>query len=153
MEDMARRHADRAVRSVFLYTREAHPGENYRHHATMDDKRHHARAFREHNSIEREILLDDVAGTAHRAYGMLPNMTWMIGRGGVIYYKAAWTDAADLEAALVETLDALERRTSEPIAPFYAERLSWRVRDLDAFRRQLEIAGPQAVRDFFGGKH
>ncbi len=82
MEDMARRYADRAVRSVFLYTREAHPGENYRHHATMDDKRHHARAFREHNSIEREILLDDVAGTAHRAYGMLPNMTWIIGRGG-----------------------------------------------------------------------
>lgn len=149
---MARRHADRAVRSVFLYTREAHPGENYRHHATMDDKRHHARAFRQHNSIEREILLDDVAGTAHRAYGMLPNMTWIIGRGGVIYYKAAWTDVADVEGALVETLAALERRTSEPIAPFYAERLSWRVRDLDAFRRHLEIAGPQAVRDFFGAK-
>ncbi len=148
---MARRHADRAVRSVFLYVREAHPGENYRHHTTMDDKRHHARAFREHNSIEREILLDDVAGTAHRAYGMLPNMSWIIGRGGVIYYKAAWTDVADLEAALVDTLDGLERRTSEPIAPFYAERLSWRVRDLDAFRRQLEISGPQAVRDFFGG--
>ena len=150
---MARRYAYRAVRSVFLYTREAHPGENYRHHATMDDKRHHARAFRQHASIEREILLDDVAGTAHRAYGMLPNMTWIIGRGGVIYYKVAWTDVADLEAALVATLDGLERRPSEPIAPFYAERLSWRVRDLDAFRRQLEIAGPQAVADFFGSKH
>ncbi len=147
---MARRHADRAVRSVFLYTREAHPGESYRHHTTMDDKRHHARAFRQHNSIEREILLDDVAGTAHRAYGTLPNMTWIIGRGGVIYYKAAWTDVTDVEAALVATLDALDRRTSEPIAPFYAERLTWRVRDLEAFRRQLEIAGPQAVRDFFG---
>jgi len=147
---MARRYADRAVRSVFLYTREAHPGENYRHHATMDDKRHHARAFQQHNAIEREILLDDVAGTVHRAYGMLPNMTWIIGRGGVIYYKAAWTDVVDVEAALVETLDALDRRASEPLAPFYAERLSWRVRDLDAFRRQLEIAGPQAVSDFFG---
>jgi len=147
---MARRYADRAVRSVFLYTREAHPGENYRHHATMDDKRHHARAFQQHNAIERQILLDDVAGTAHRAYGMLPNMTWIIGRGGVIYYKAAWADVVDVEAALVETLDALDRRASEPLAPFYAERLSWRVRDLDAFRRQLEIAGPQAVSDFFG---
>ena len=78
-------------------------------------------------------------------------MTWIIGRGGGIYYKAAWTDVGDVEAALVETLDGLERRTSEPIAPFYAERLSWRARDLDAFRRQLEISGPQAVRDFFGG--
>ena len=152
MEDMARRHADRAVRSVFLYTREAHPGESYRHHSTMDDKRHHARAFRQHNDIEREILLDDVGGTAHRAYGGLPNMTWIIGRGGVIYYKAAWTDAADIERALVETLDALGRRASEPIAPFYSERLAWRSRDMVAFRRQLEIAGPQAVSDFFGSR-
>jgi hypothetical protein len=150
MEDMASRYADRAVRSVFVYTREAHPGENYRHHATLDDKRHHAQAFREHNSIARDILLDDVGGTAHRAYGMLPNMTWIIGRGGVIYYKAAWTDVTDLEAALAATLDALARRGDEPIAPFYAERLSWRVRDTEAFRRQLEIAGPQAVSDFFG---
>ncbi len=74
MEDMARRYADRAVRSVFLYVREAHPGESYRHHPTMDDKRHHAQAFKEHSNIARPILLDDVAGTAHRAYGMLPNM-------------------------------------------------------------------------------
>ena len=77
-------------------------------------------------------------------------MTWIIGRGGVIYYKAAWTDATDIESALTETLDALARRTSEPIAPFHAERLAWRSRDMEAFRRQLEIAGPQAVRDFFG---
>ncbi len=150
MEDMARRYADRAVSSVFLYTREAHPGEIYRHHTTMDDKRHHARAFKEHNQVERRILLDDVSGTAHRAYGGLPNMTWIIGRGGVIYYKAAWTDAADIERALVDTLDALERRLRDPIAPFYAERLAWRVRDMDAFRKQLAIAGPQAVSDFFG---
>ena len=147
---MARRYADRAVGSVFLYTREAHPGENYRHHNTMDDKRHHARAFRDHNGIQRRILLDDVEGTAHRAYGMLPNMTWIVGRGGVVYYKAAWTDAADLEGALAETLDALERRRTEPLAPFYAERLAWRDRNPELFRRQLEIAGPQAVSDFFG---
>jgi hypothetical protein len=151
MEDMARRYADRAVRSVFLYTREAHPGEAYRHHGSMDDKRHHARAFREHNGIERRILLDDVDGTAHRAYGMLPNMTWIIGPGGMIYYKAAWTDAADLEDALITTLDGRAARTAEPPrAPFYSERLAWRVRDMETFRRQLAMAGPQAVTDFFG---
>ncbi len=147
---MARRYADRAVRSVFLYTREAHPGENYRHHTTMDNKRHHARAFRQHNEAKREILLDDVEGTAHRAYGMLPNMTWIIGRGGVVYYRAAWTDVKDLEAALIETIDGLERRASEPLAPFHSERLSWRVRDMETFRRQLAISGPQAIADFFG---
>ena len=39
MEDLHARYADRAVRSVFIYTHEAHPGENYRHHTSMDDKR------------------------------------------------------------------------------------------------------------------
>jgi len=150
MEDMARRYANRAVRSVFVYTREAHPGESYRHHTSMDDKRHHARAFKEHCRVERPILLDDLAGTAHRAYGMLPNMTWIIGRGGVIHYKAAWTDRADIEAALNATLDGLERRVAEQLAPFHSERLAWRVRDMEAFRRELERAGAQAVSDFFG---
>lgn len=147
---MARRYTDRAVRSVFLYTREAHPGESYRHHTTMDEKRHHARAFQQHNEIKRQTLLDDVEGTAHRAYGMLPNMTWIIGRGGVVYYRAAWTEVRDVEAALIETLDALERRVSEPLVPFHSERLSWRVRDMETFRRQLAISGPQAITDFFG---
>lgn len=153
MDDMARRWSDRAVRSVFLYTREAHPGEHYRHHTTMDDKRHHARAFRERNGSERRILLDDLIGTAHRGYGMLPNMTWIIGRGGIIHYKAAWTHHADVEDALRAAVEGLAARAGEPpLAPFYSERLAWRVRDMEAFRRQLAVAGPQAVRDFFGGE-
>ncbi len=150
MEDMARRYADRAVRSVFLYTREAHPGEDYRHHVTMDDKRHHAQAFKEHSNIARSILMDDVEGTAHRAYGMLPNMVWIIGRGGVVYYRAAWTDAADVESALQGTLDGFDGRSTGSLAPFHSERLSWRTRDLEVFRCELERAGPQAVTDFFG---
>ena len=148
---MARRYADRAVRSVFLYVREAHPGENYRHHTTMDDKRHHARAFQQHTGIERRILLDDVEGSAHIGYGMLPNMAWIVGRGGVVYYRAAWTAARDLERALIDSLDGLEGRAAEPpLAPFVSERLAWRVRDMETFRRQLGISGPQAITDFFG---
>ena len=147
---MARRYADRAVRSVFLYVREAHPGEKLRHHTTMDDKRERAHAFKENCNVERQILLDDVEGTAHRGYGMLPNMTWIFGRGGVVHYKAAWTRVEHVEAAAVESLDALERRVSEPLAPYYAEKMAWRVRDLEVFRRELERSGPQATTDFFG---
>ena len=72
MEDLASRYADRAVRSVFIYTREAHPGENYRHHESMEDKRAVARAFVEHSNVKREILLDDLEGSAHRTYGPCP---------------------------------------------------------------------------------
>src|SRR3972149_11186116 len=97
--------ADRAVRSVFIYTREAHPGENYRHHRSMEDKRSNARAFLEHSKVRRQILLDDLEGTAHRAYGLLPNMTWIVGRRGVVHYKSAWTSAADVADALEGGLD------------------------------------------------
>src|SRR5260370_39434403 len=93
MEALADRYASRAVSSVFIYTREAHPGENYRYHTSMEDKRRNANAFREHSKIRRRILLDDLAGTAHHAYGLLPNMTWIIGRGGRFSLNLLWQRA------------------------------------------------------------
>ena len=63
MEDIAERYADRSVRSVFVYVREAHPAENLPPHASMEQKRDHARQFREEQKIKRPILLDDMTGT------------------------------------------------------------------------------------------
>lgn len=152
MDELADRYADRGVTSVFLYTREAHPGENYRHHRSMDDKRSVARAFRSHSQVRRTILLDDLEGTAHHAYGLLPNMTWIIGRGGLIIYKSAWTAPPDVEDALNWALDHWPRRGPDKLVPFYSERLGWRVRDEQAFKEGLERTGPQAVSDFYGPK-
>ena len=150
MDDVAARFAGRGVTSVFLYTREAHPGEHYRHHSSMDDKRANAAAFKAHSRVRRRILLDDLDGPAHHAYGLLPNMTWIVAPGGRIVYKAAWTAAADVADALDGALDHLGRRRAERLAPMYSERLAWRVNDDAAFRAGLERAGPQAVRDFYG---
>ncbi len=150
MDDLAGRFADRGVTSAFVYTREAHPGEHYRHHTSMATKRANARAFQEHCEVRRPILLDGLDGPAHHAYGLLPNMTWIIGRGARIYYKAAWTNAADVEDALGSLLGALDRRRDEQLVPMYTERVAWRSRDPEAFRAGLERAGPQAVDDFYG---
>jgi hypothetical protein len=152
MDDLAERYADRAVRSVFVYTREAHPGENYRHHTSMEGKRANARAFREQYAVRRPILLDDLGGSAHRAYGLLPNMTWIVMRGGLIVYKAAWTGAADVEDALAQALDGQARRRQDRLVSFYSERMSWRISDDAQFRAGLERTGPQAVTDFYGPK-
>lgn len=149
MDALAERCADRSVRSIFLYTREAHPGENYRHHESMDDKRRNARAFQREVGVKRKIYLDTVDGGAHRGFGLLPNMTWIIGRGGLVHYKAAWTDSEHVEQALNYLLDRLARR-KEGLAPFYSELQAWRPLDRDGFRKGLERAGPQAVEDFFG---
>jgi hypothetical protein len=149
LDALADRFADRGVTSVFIYTREAHPGESYRHHKSMDDKRARARSLREHCSLRRRIVLDDLAGSAHRAYGILPNMTWIVGPGGLILYKAAWTVAADVADALEAALEQLARRRADGLVPVFSERLAWRSRDDDAFRAGLERAGPQAVSDFY----
>ena len=150
MDDLADAYADRGVSSAFIYTREAHPGENYRHHSSMDDKRANAEAFVEHSKVRRPILLDTLDGAAHLAYGLLPNMTWILGRGGVVHYKGAWTAASVIASALEATLTGLELRSGGGVVPMYEERLSWRESDPDAFRAGLERAGPQAVSDFYG---
>jgi hypothetical protein len=148
METLADRYAGRAVSSVFIYTREAHPGENYRHHGSMDDKRRNARAFREHSKIRRRILLDDLAGTAHRAYGLLPNMTWIIGRGGFIHYKSAWTSPSDVDDALETVLHFQANRAKNQYGAFYSERSAWSTRDHAKFKEGLVRNGPQAIADF-----
>jgi hypothetical protein len=147
-ERLADQYANRAVRSVFIYTREAHPGENYRHHRSMDDKRANARAFVGHSKIRRQVLLDDLQGTAHRAYGMLPNMTWIVGRGGMIHYKSAWTSEADVADALEGVLDFQANRAKKQWVVFYSERSAWSTRDMGQFKAGLERAGPQALADY-----
>ena len=77
-------------------------------------------------------------------------MSWILARGGLILYKAAWTHAGDLEDALSESIDALSKRRTATLTPAYTERLLWRIKDEAAFRAGLERAGPQAVTDFYG---
>lgn len=148
MDDLADRFAARAVRSAFIYTREAHPGENYRHHCSLEDKRRNARAYLEHAKVRRQILLDDLEGTAHQAYGLLPNMTWIVGRGGMIHYKSAWTSAVDVADALEAVLDFHANRARNQWVAFYSERSAWSARDAAKFMAGLERAGPQAVADY-----
>jgi len=148
MERLAGQYASRAVRSVFIYTREAHPAENCRHHQSMDDKRANARAFVAHSKIRRQVLLDDLEGTAHCAYGMLPNMTWIVGRGGMIHYKSAWTSEADVVDALEGVLDFQANRAKKQWVAFYSERSAWSTRDINHFKAGLERNGPQAVADY-----
>ena len=135
MDAIADRFADRAVRSVFIYTREAHPGELYRHHTSMAGNR---QALRSVVGLKRQVLLDALDGPAHQAYGLLPNMTWIFSHGGLILYKSAWTDPDDVAEPLTRALDGLERRVKGDNLPFYSERLSWRVRDDETFRALLE---------------
>jgi len=145
MDAIADEFAGRGVSSAFVYTREAHPAEHYGPHDSFETKLHHAKALRDELGVRRPIHVDDLSGTCHRAWGMLPNMSWIVLRGGTIGYKADWTDPADVAGALEELLDELGDPTK---MPFYNERQRYRSVDREAFMKGLERAGPKAIADF-----
>src|SRR5947209_20320661 len=107
---MAKEYAPKGVKFIFVYVREAHPGENYAPHRTMEQKLAHARAFQDKYNIERPILVDDLAGSGHRLYGELPNMTYLVGRGGRILFRSDWTDPPTIEMMLNYSLNMRARR-------------------------------------------
>jgi hypothetical protein len=145
---MALQYAKKGIAFVFVYTREAHPGENFPAHRTIEQKLAHARAFKEQFRVERPILVDDLTGTGHKLYGMLPNMTYLIGRGGRVLFRADWTDPPTIDTALGYILGArARRREGLSMAPFYAELVGYRWHDPAKSREGLERAGPKAVAD------
>jgi hypothetical protein len=139
-------YASPGVQSLFVYVREAHPGEFYPHHDTFERKVAHAREMQRSFTIARPILVDDLSGTAHRAFGGLPNMTYILNSAHTVVFRSDWTDAATIRFALDYLLHAQDRRRSgERLAPFYAEIMGYRERDEAAFDLALERNGPKAV--------
>lgn len=149
LDTLAEEYAPQGIRSVFFYTREAHPGEHFPAHRSQEQKLAHARAFQKRFGIERTVLVDDLEGAGHRLYGLLPNMTYLIGRGGRVLFRADWTDPVTIEHAIRYLLDSRgRRREGLSLKPFYAEFLGYRWSSQAAFMEGLEVAGPQAVADF-----
>ncbi len=69
-------------------------------------------------------------------------MTWVLGRGGTILYKAMWTSAAAV-AGFLERSGAQPRGLRQ--APFHTEQLEMRANDPALFDQGLEGNGPRAV--------
>jgi len=149
MNALAKKYVDRNVGSIFLYTHEAHPGENYPHLTSMEQKIRHAEDLRDKLGVTRPILVDALDGACHRAYGSMPNMTWIFNRAGRPIYKSDWSDASSLANALDYFLEVQARKKNkERLAPFHVERLDYRDLDRAAFFEGLERSGPKAVQEF-----
>jgi hypothetical protein len=149
MNTLAKKFADQKVGSIFLYTHEAHPGEIYSHLTSMEQKFDHARDLRDVLGVTRPILVDSLDGACHRAYGSMPNMTWIFNKSGIPLYKSDWTDVISVELAIEYLLRVGERRRNrERLAPFRVERVDFRVQDQEAFYKGLERNGPKAVKEF-----
>ena len=146
---MAREYGPQGFGFLFVYTREAHPGEHYGPHRSIEQKLAHAQAFKERGQVERPILVDDLVGTGHKLYGALPNMTYMIGRSGRVLFRSDWTDPPTIELVLKHLLTVRARRQAGGrLVGFYAEFMGYRNVDPTKFQQGLEVAGQQAVEDF-----
>jgi hypothetical protein len=138
---------------VFVYTREAHPGENVPYHDSAATKLACARLLRDEAGISRDILVDDLSGTVHRAYGSMPNMTWVIDQRGRVIYRANWTSAANVEAFLGRFMAAREQRQPGTTAVMYeTQQIEFRHTDRAFFTERLRRNGPSAVAEFDGAQ-
>ncbi len=134
---------------MFVYTREARPGENVGHHDSFGRKLACARLLAEETGIGRDILVDDLDGAVHRAYGLMPNMTWVIGRGGRVAYKANWTSAANVEAFLGRFLAGrTEHQPGTTPVAYETQQAEYRYTDRRRFMQHLLRNGPRAVAEF-----
>ena len=113
-------------------------------------KMKHAGAMVERWGIRRQMLVDDLEGTVHHAFGTLPNMTYIIGPRGRVTYRANWTDARSIETVLEQLLHQRKARKSRTrMVPFYVEWIPERTADRTAFLEGLLAeAGSRAIEEF-----
>ena len=98
------------VEFLFVYVREAHPGEKIPAHRELEDKLAAAELFRDEENVTMPIVIDDLRGSIHRRYGKLPNPAFLIDRSGRIAFRMLWAQPGPLAAAIAELLTRQEER-------------------------------------------
>ena len=137
-----------------VYVREAHPGEKFPHHTFLEQKLAHARKLRDLEKVQLPILVDDLQGTTHKAYGLLPNMVYLIDRDGIVVYKSDWTDGVELDGmceSLIR-LDDMRARQVPIIRQGVSERLHWIPMDPALRGRVYRRSGKKAIKDYLNAK-
>lgn len=137
------------VEFLFVYVREAHPGENVPAHQSMEDKIRAAELLREQEDVKMPIVVDNVRGSIHRRYVKLPNPTYIVDKSGRIAFRALWTRPNVVEDALQELLVRQRDRGVEHAVGNGGEDTSVPL-SYTVFHsyRALERGGDKALRDF-----
>jgi peroxiredoxin len=87
---------------LVLYIREAHPGGKISGHVSMRDKIALARRLEENPNENRLVLVDDVEGSTHRLYGVLPNSVHVINAKGFTAFRSDWNNVVLVDRILAE---------------------------------------------------
>jgi hypothetical protein len=148
---LAAQYQDQGFAFLTVYVREPHPGEQYGPHRSFTQKLRYAQDCVARDDVRTRVVVDDLDGTMHRAYGTLPNMVFVLDREGVVVYKAMWTDHVDLAVVLANLVWAeTQQAQGSRVKPSYVERLAYVPATYeDGLRERIfDRAGPQASRDY-----
>jgi len=88
------------VEFLLVYVREAHPGSRLGPHESNEQKIKRSEKLKEYYDEPRKILIDDLQGNMHKAYGELPNMVYIINPDGRIIYRSDWAFPKRIEKVL-----------------------------------------------------
>ena len=137
------------VEFLFVYVREAHPGELIPAHKSVEHKAASAEILREEEGIEMPIVVDDLRGGIHRRYSKLPNPTYIVDRSGRIAFRGKYTRPDVIGDALEELLERQEERGTDHAIVAGGEDTSMpKLRPMLHAYRAVERGGQMALRDF-----
>lgn len=88
------------VEFLLIYVREAHPGERLHQHRSFDEKVRAAKVLPSRYGEDRPILIDSLNGDMHRAYGVMPNVVYVIRPDGIVHYRCNWATEDGVREAL-----------------------------------------------------
>ncbi len=106
MEHLYKKYAGRDVQFVCIYVREPHPGERafreYQKHASFDHKVRYAKELVQLKAMNVPVIVDGLDEAVHKMLGNLPNLAYVVDKGGKVVYKATWTNAEHIDELLSE---------------------------------------------------
>ena len=133
----------RDAQFLVIAIREAHPGEITGPHRTVAEQRQAARRLQVEEGIRRRVLVDDLEGTVHRAYGGAWNPVYVIDVEGRVAFRRAWNHPRQVAQAL----DGLA--SSQPLPPGESVEMAQLANRAPIGLRLLERGGKKALLDFY----
>jgi peroxiredoxin len=149
LRDLYDEYSDDDVEFLFVYVREAHPGEDLPPHKNMADKVHAAEVLRDEEELEMPILIDELGGKVHRKYSGQPNPTFLIDKSGRVAYRQLATNPTNLGDAIDELLKLQkERGVEHAIVNGGQSETMPALKPMLYAHRALERGGSRAIRNF-----
>lgn len=92
------------VRFVEVLVRQSHPGPGVEPYRDLTDKLRDGARYVRDEGLPWDVVVDDLPGSVHAAYGMLPDPAYLIGTDGRVSFYAYWTHVPTLRRALLALL-------------------------------------------------